>query len=196
MAKRNAKIVRQENLQSYLQEIPFATDEELAKHFACSIQTIRMDRLELKIPEVRERLKAIASENYSKVRSLNNNEFVGQLISLELGVKAVSVLEVVESMVSERSKVCRGHHIFAQANVLTMTLIDADMVLTGTARVKYKRPVFLGEKMVATATWARTKSNKHLVKVVTTVGGEEVFIGKFIVVSIANNGGLLKGETK
>ena len=56
MAKRNAKIVRQENLQSYLQEIPFATDEELAKHFACSIQTIRMDRLELKIPEVRERL--------------------------------------------------------------------------------------------------------------------------------------------
>ena len=77
-----------------------------------------------------------------------------------------------------------------------MTLIDADMVLTGTARVKYKRPVFLGEKMVATATWARTKSNKHLVKVVTTVGGEEVFIGKFIVVSIANNGGLLKGETK
>lgn len=194
MAKKASKIIRQERLQAYLKEVPFSTDEELSKKFDCSIQTIRMDRLELGIPEVRERLKAIASENYSKVRSLKDGEFVGQLISLELGVKAVSVLEVVESMVSVQSKVCRGHHIFAQANMLTMTLIDSDVVLTGTARIKYKRPVFLGEKMVATATWARAKSNKHLVKVVTKVGNEEVFVGKFIVVALSNNGELTKGE--
>lgn len=184
MAKKAAKIQRQQGLKDYLNEVPFATDEELAKLFTCSIQTIRMDRLELGIPEVRERLKAIASDNYSKVRSLQNEEMVGQLISLELGVKAVSVLEVVESMVSEHSKVCRGHHIFAQANMLTMTLIDSEVVLTGSARIRFKRPVFLGEKMVATATWARSKTNKHLIKVVTKVGTEEVFVGKFIVVAL------------
>ena len=182
MAKKAAKIQRQQGLKDYLNEVPFATDEELAKLFTCSIQTIRMDRLELGIPEVRERLKAI--DNYSKVRSLQNEEMVGQLISLELGVKAVSVLEVVESMVSEHSKVCRGHHIFAQANMLTMTLIDSEVVLTGSARIRFKRPVFLGEKMVATATWARSKTNKHLIKVVTKVGTEEVFVGKFIVVAL------------
>lgn len=38
--------------------------------------------------------------------------------------------------------------------------------------------------MVATATWARSKTNKHLIKVVTKVGTEEVFVGKFIVVAL------------
>lgn len=51
--------------------------------------------------------------------------------------------------------------------------------------MKYRRPVFLGEKMVATATWARTKTNKHLVKVVTRVNDEEVFEGKFVIVSLS-----------
>lgn len=183
--KKNAKVIRQESLRGFLDAAPFATDEDLAQKFACSIQTIRMDRLELGIPEVRERLRLIASENYSKVKSIQDEELVGSLISLELGERAVSVLEVVESMVSEHSKVCRGHHIFAQANMLTMTLIDSEVVLTGSARVKYRRPVFLGEKMVATATWARTKTNKHLVKVVTRVNDEEVFEGKFVIVSLS-----------
>lgn len=192
MARKAAKVERQEALKEYLIEIPFATDEDLAKQFACSIQTIRMDRLELGIPEVRERLRVIASENYSKVKSLQDEELVGQLINLEIGVKAVSVLEVIDSMVSEHSKVCRGHHIFAQANMLTMTLIDSEVVLTGSARIRYKRPVFLGEKMVATATWARSKTNKHLVKVVTKVGTEEVFVGKFIVVSLNSNNEMIE----
>lgn len=187
MARRSAKMKRRQALQAYLAEAPFATDEELAQFFACSIQTIRLDRLELGIPEVRERLKAIARDNYAKVRSLHNEEMIGQLLHLELGVKAVSVLEVANGMVSEHSKVCRGCHIFAQANMLTMALLDSEVVLTGSARVRFKRPVFLGEKMVATATWARAKTNKHLIKIVTKVGMEEVFSGKFIMVALDNS---------
>ena len=60
MNKRLVKVHRQENLQVFLVENPFATDEELAQKFGCSIQTIRLDRLELGIPEVRERMKRVA----------------------------------------------------------------------------------------------------------------------------------------
>jgi acyl-coenzyme A thioesterase PaaI-like protein len=183
MKKRLTKTERQENLQSYLLENPFATDEDLAQKFGCSIQTIRLDRLELGIPEVRERMKRVAEQNYSQVKSVTDKEIIGELIELELGKRAVSLLEITPEMVAEKSHVCRGHHIFSQANMLAMALIDAEVVLTGSARVRYRRPVYLNERLVATAFLARQHANKYLVKVVSKVGAEEVFVGKFIVVS-------------
>ncbi|KJS81223.1 MAG: DeoR faimly transcriptional regulator [Peptococcaceae bacterium BICA1-8] len=183
MNKRLVKMHRQENFQVFLVENPFATDEELAQKFGCSIQTIRLDRLELGIPEVRERMKRVAEANYSIVKSVTDREIIGELIELDLGKKATSVLEVSSEMVAEKSRVCRGHHIFSQANMLAVALIDAEIVLTGSARIRYRRPVYLNEKLIATAVLARQRSNKHLVKVVSKVGAEEVFVGKFIVVS-------------
>lgn len=183
MKRRLAKVERQENLQVFLVQNPFATDEELAQKYGCSIQTIRLDRLELGIPEVRERMKRVAENNYSIVKSVTDKEIVGELIELELGKKATSLLEITTEMVAEKSQVCRGHHIYSQANMLAVALIDSEVVLTGSARVRYRRPVYLNEKLVATAVLARRHSNKHLVKVVSKVGAEEVFIGKFIVVS-------------
>lgn len=183
MKKRLTKVERQEKLQAYLLENPFATDEDLAQKYGCSIQTIRLDRLELGIPEVRERMKRVAERNYSLVKSVTDKEIIGELIELELGKKATSLLEITPEMVAEKSQVCRGHHIFSQANMLAVALIDAEVVLTGSARVRYRRPVYLNEKLVATAVLARRHSNKHLVKVVSKVGAEEVFVGKFIVVS-------------
>lgn len=183
MKKRISKTERQELLQGILSTNPFITDEELAAEFNCSIQTIRLDRLELGIPEVRERMKLVAEENYAKVRSIINSEIVGELIELELGKKATSIMEVTSEMVSLKSKVCRGDHIFSQANMLAMALIDADVVLTGSARVRYRRPVYLKEKLIATAFIARVHGDKHLVKVVSKVGSEEVFTAKFIIVS-------------
>ncbi|MFZ5943785.1 MAG: transcription factor FapR [Bacillota bacterium] len=183
MKKRRMKAQRQEQLQDFLVANPFATDEELAQRFGCSIQTIRLDRLELGIPEVRERMKRVAENNYSKVKSVTDKEIVGELIELELGNRAASILEITSDMVAEKSNVCRGHHIFSQANMLAVALIDAEVVLTGSARIRYRRPVYLNEKLVANAYLARQRSNKHLVKVVSKVGAEEVFVGKFIVVS-------------
>lgn len=53
---------RQNRLVQFLQENPFATDEDLAELFQVSIQTIRLDRLELGIPELRERIKSVAEK--------------------------------------------------------------------------------------------------------------------------------------
>ncbi len=40
-----------------LERNPFLTDEQLAKALEVSIQTIRLDRLRMNIPEVRERTR-------------------------------------------------------------------------------------------------------------------------------------------
>ena len=39
------KKIRQERLKEKIDETPFITDEELAKSFSVSIQTIRLDRM-------------------------------------------------------------------------------------------------------------------------------------------------------
>lgn len=183
MVRPLTKAQRQARLVELLQENPFTTDEELAKYFHVSIQTIRLDRMEMGIPELRQRLKQVAEQNFDKVRSIGGGELVGELLELELGQHATSVMEVTSDMVAEKSKVCRGDYIFSQANTLAVALIDADVVLTGSARIRYRRPVYLNEKIVARAVLARKKTNKYLVKVVSKVGAEEVFVAKFVVVA-------------
>lgn len=53
---------RQSLLLEKIKEDPFLTDEILAEKFKVSIQTIRLDRLELGIPEVRQRTKNLAQK--------------------------------------------------------------------------------------------------------------------------------------
>jgi acyl-coenzyme A thioesterase PaaI-like protein len=182
MAKRISKENRQFRLLKLIDTNPFVTDDELAKHFDVSIQTVRLDRLKLGIPELRMRTKQVAEQAHQKVKSVMLHELVGELIELELGHFATSVLEVVKEMVAEKSQVCRGDYIFSQANTLAAALIDADIVLTGSARLRFRRPVYLNEKIIAHAFLARKKINKYLIKVVSKVGIEEVFVGKFVFV--------------
>jgi len=48
---------RQAILLEKLEQDPFLTDEELSEMLGVSVPTIRLDRLELGIPELRERIK-------------------------------------------------------------------------------------------------------------------------------------------
>lgn len=172
---------RQEKLLAYLDENPFATDQELAKHFAVSVQTIRLDRLALGIPQVRERVKSVAQDAYAQVKSLEAKEVVGELIDIRLNQSGISLLDIAESMVLERQQIARGHYLFAQANSLAVALIDAPVVLTGSARVRYKRPVRLGERVIAKAVVKVQKGNTYLISVYSYVEQELVFKGQFIV---------------
>lgn len=175
---------RQAQLRERLRENPFLSDEELARIFGVSIQTIRLDRLALGIPELRERTKSVAERTYGIVKSLGSKEIVGELIDITLGQRGISILETTSSMVFERTRVVRGQYIFAQADSLAIALIDADVVLTGLANVKFKRPVFLGEKLVAKGEVIRRKGDHSVVLVETFVGAEKVFRGKFVVFAV------------
>jgi len=178
-----SKKERQKLLIKTINDDPFLNDEELADKFNVSIQTIRLDRMELKLPELRERIKVVAEENYAKVRSIDVTEIVGELVDLELDKRGISILETTNKMTFGKTKVVRGDIIFAQANSLAIATIDAKVALTGVANIKYKVPVYAGQKLVAKAEVTRIRGNKKFVFVRIYVKQQEVFRGKFILAS-------------
>ncbi len=181
MASGVKKRDRQTQLRDKIRENPFLSDEELANMFEVSIQTIRLDRLAMAIPELRERTKSVAARTYGIVKSMGSKEIVGELIDITLGERGISILETTDDMVFERSQVVRGQFIFAQAESLAIALIDADVVLTGLANVKFKRPVTVGEKLVSKGEVIRRRGAHYVVLVETKSGLDKVFRGKFSV---------------
>jgi len=176
---------RQKLLTRYLAGNPFLTDRELARLLGVSVQTIRLDRGALNIPEFRERLARVARGTYQRPRALADDEIVGELVDLEVGRSGVSVLTITEEMTLSRTRVARGHYLFAQANSLAVALCDAEVALTGTTKVSFRRPVYCGEKVIARAMVRRKKGNKYMVRVFSQVRDETVLEGKFLVFAIA-----------
>ena len=161
----------------------FLTDEELAKQLDVSVQTIRLDRLELGIPELRGRIRKMAENAQNKVKAIQSNEVVGELIDLELGRSGISLLKITEDMVFGKTQIAKGHFMFSQADSLAMAIVDAPMAVTGVANVKYKVPVHVGEKLIAKAEIVKVRGNKYFIWVKTHNETQEVFRAKFIVVS-------------
>ena len=67
---------------------------------------------------------------------------------------------------------------------MAIATIDAKVALTGVANIKYKLPVYAGQKLVAKAEVTRVRGNKKFVFVRIFVKRQEVFRGKFILVSL------------
>lgn len=175
---------RQGVLIEKVKEDPFLTDDELAEIFSVSVPTIRLDRLELGIPELRERIKNVAATNYSKVKSLHSKEIVGELIDISLNVSGISILETDNTMVFEKTKIVRGHFIYSLAESLAIAVIDAHVALVGVANIKYKTPVYAGSKLIARAEVRRIRENNFIVWVRILEKQTEVFRGKFILVTM------------
>ncbi|MZQ75993.1 MAG: transcription factor FapR [Peptoclostridium sp.] len=185
--RKKRKSERQSELIDMLKEDPFYTDEELSEYFNVSIQTVRLDRLTLGIPEYRERVKKIAESNVEKVTTLIGGEIVGELVNLEIGSIGISILETTDDMIYSKSGIVKGHYIFGQAESLAMAVIDAPAVLLGVANIKTITPIKSGEKLVAKAEVARKRGRKHYVHVkINNQAQEQVFRGKFIFDELAD----------
>lgn len=179
--KKNKK-ERQLLLKETITENPFITDEELAEKFAVSIQTIRLDRLELSIPELRERIKNVAEKQLDKeVRSLPIEEVIGEIVDLVLDESAISIFDVKEEHVFKRNLIARGHHLFAQANSLAVAVINDELALTAKASIRFTRSVTVNERVIAKAkvTSVDKVKGRTIVEVNSYVGSELVFSGEF-----------------
>ncbi|MBI0578457.1 transcription factor FapR [Neobacillus cucumis] len=179
--RRNKK-ERQQLLTSTIKENPFTTDEELAEKFQVSVQTIRLDRLELSIPELRERIKNVAEKRFSnEVRSLPLDEIIGEIIDIDLDQSAISILDVKEEHVFKRNKIARGHHLFAQANSLAVAVINDELALTAKSNIQFKRSVKQNERVIAKAKVLKIDDNlgRTFVEVNSFVNNELVFTGEF-----------------
>lgn len=175
---------RQDILRDKIKINPFLTDEDIALQLTVSVPTVRLYRLELGIPELRERIKSVAEENYNKVRSLDSSEIVGELMDLQLGSGGASVLETTKSMTFEKSKIVRGHFIYSLAESLAIAVIDANVALVGVANIKYKIPVYAGSRLFAKAQVKSKKGGSYIVWVHIMEKQTEVFRGKFILVAL------------
>lgn len=178
---RKSKAERQQLLKQTIEETPFITDEQLSRRFEVSIQTIRLDRLELSIPELRERIKTVASSNWNEtVRALPLEEVIGEVIDLELDKRAISILDIRSEHVFSRNQIARGHHLFAQANSLAVAVINDELALTAKSELKFTRQVKEGERVIAKAA-VKGKNEKGLtiVMVDSFVDNEKVLAGHF-----------------
>lgn len=183
------KIERQRRIKEYILRDPFLSDKKLAELFNFSVQTIRLDRLEMGIPEMRKRIIKVAKETSlaDQVKSLKRDEIIGELIDIELGKSGIAILKTVKSMAFNRTGIIRSHYIFSLADSLAISIIDAEVALTGIARLRYKIPVYTGQTLVAKARVAQKKGNKYLVSVHVKSNHEEVFTGKLVIFSFNDN---------
>jgi acyl-coenzyme A thioesterase PaaI-like protein len=172
---------RQEQLLETIEKNPFLTDEDLSSQFEVSVQTIRLDRLEKSIPELRERIKSVAEQNYDEVRSLLAHEVIGEMIDLQLDKSAISILDIKEEHVFRRNQIARGHHLFAQANSLAVAVIDDELALTASADIRFLRSVRKGERVIAKAQVEEVDDERTKVKVDSFIGEELVFSGRFMI---------------
>ena len=179
---RRTKKERQQMLKETIKDNPFITDEDLAEKFQVSVQTIRLDRLELSIPELRERIKYVADKRFEdEVRSLPLEEVIGEIIDIELDQSAISIFDVREEHVFIRNKIARGHHVFAQANSLAVAVINDELALTAKANIQFKRSVKQGERVIAKAKVLKIDDGlgRTIVEVMSYVNNELVFKGEF-----------------
>lgn len=174
------RIERREALCQAISNNPFLKDEELARQFSVSVPTIRLDRGELGIPELRERTKAVARSAYEELRALRDQEIVGELKELTVGKNASSELCVQEDMVLTKARVARGHHLFAQANSLAAALVDAEIALTGSVEVKFMRPVRQNECVSMEGHVFKRDGNRYIIEVRGSVQGQPVLNGRWI----------------
>jgi acyl-coenzyme A thioesterase PaaI-like protein len=179
---RKPKKERQQALAESIKDNPFVTDEELSTKFDVSVQTIRLDRMELGIPELRERIKHVAVKTFEdEVKSLPIDEVIGEIIDIELDERAISIFDVKPEHVFQRNQIARGHHLFAQANSLAVAVMNDELALTVKSELQFLRPVTAGQRVVAKAQLIdrNPAKNRAYVKVVSSVDLATVFIGTF-----------------
>ncbi|MDA8335738.1 MAG: transcription factor FapR [Peptococcaceae bacterium] len=190
----SAKASRQLALSRYLENNPLLTDEELAGFLRVSVQTVRLDRGELSIPELRERLKKMATAGASPTAG-TAREPVFTFVLPEPGAQCLPVQTVITpAMVTGHGGLNCTDYLFVLANRLALNLVNTGISITRAAKVSFKRPLKVGEKTITKAMVNQQKGNKFMVRVMATVRDELVFEGKFLIFALSGEGGVVSCE--
>ena len=99
-------------------------------------------------------------------------------------------------MAFRRTEMVGDYYIYAQAASLAIATIDAEMVVSAAARLKYCQPAYIGEKIVARSKVGTHKGNKYVVSVHSKIGEREIFVGRFVVAAIDSHNTEKLGDEK
>ncbi len=170
---------RRDALSATLARDPLLTDAALAGLLGVSVQTVRLDRMALGIPEVRGRARAVAERTLrgGAVRAVR-----GEVLDLEPGVSAVALLptDPVESAAWASDTA-----LFADAEALALAasgLVPADVRLVN---VKFRRPGRVQGRLVAKAEVLQRRpvadGERRVVLVQIRADDQPLFRAKFVV---------------
>lgn len=177
------RAMRHKKLKSLLRENPLLTDDDLSRMLSVSLSTVRLDRGMLGIPEVRERMRFMVENAKTRLRSMKSEDVVGELLELEPNVGAMSVLSTGNDIAFRDTNLVSDYYIYSQAASLAIATIDDDCVIIGSARLRYRQPAYVGNKILARSKVGTHKANKYVVSVHSSVDGKEIFIARFVVVA-------------
>lgn len=138
----------------------------------------------------------MAEHAASRLKSLRDDEVVGELLGLEPNSWALSTLQINPDMAFRRTDMVGDYYIYAQAASLAIATIDAEMVVSAAARLKYCQPAYIGEKIVARSKVGTHKGNKYVVSVHSKIGEREIFVGRFVVAAIDSHNTEKLGDEK
>ncbi len=186
MVLKLAKEKRHEKLSWLIEQNPLYTDEDLARFLHVSLSTIRLDRALMGVPELRTRTRMMAERAVSRLRSLKQEEFIGELLGLEPNVWALSVLQTAREMAFRHTDQVWDQYIYAQASTLAIAVVEADLVVVDSFRGKYTAPATVGDRLVARAKVGVHRGQKYIVSVHTTVDDREIYVGRFIVHALSS----------
>ena len=160
---------------------PMATDQQLAAELGVSVSTVRLDRALMGVPELRERLRAMAQRATSRLRSLSQSEVVGELLELEPDRWALSILRTAREMAFRFTDIVWDHYIYSQACSIAVAAVEAAVVIVDSMRGEYKGHAHVGDTLIARAKVGVNRDGRRVVSVRTRVGDKEIFVGRFIV---------------
>lgn len=101
----------------------------------------------------------------------------GRLIELGEG-KARCELETTPEMRADGHDLVHGGFVFSLADHAAMLAVNHPNVVLGSARMRFLKPVVVGETLVASAELAREEGKKQIVRVVVERGDDVVFEGE------------------
>ena len=179
--KKQTSQLRQKQLQAELEKNPFLSDEQLAALLNVSIHTVRADRRQKGIPEVRKRNPDLSSGLFARARTLSQQEIVGDVLEINIDRDGLSLLDTTAEMGLKKSGIIRGHVLFAQANTLANAIVDAEVAITGESRVRFIAAVYAGERVLAKARVIRVQRRRKQVRVQMKTREKNVFDGVFTI---------------
>lgn len=169
---------RQKLLREKLNAQPYLTDGDLAAFFHVSVPTIRLDRLSLGIPELRERLKNIAAMDLEPMQPMEHQS--GMLVDIEKGVKGISIMETSQDMCFAGTEIVQGSYLYTMAEGLAVAIIGKPAAITQVGTIKYKIPIRVGSRLVARGEIRETREDSFILWIKVYNKEAEAYRGKFI----------------
>jgi hypothetical protein len=170
-----------------LEANPLMNDEELARSLSVSVSTVRLDRALLNIPELRERMREMAEKASGSIAGMKRGTLFGELLGLEIGQWGLSLFCPDHEMISSEEGSIGDHYLYTQAATLALASISGAHAKVESARIRFVRPVFPLERCIGRSKVGTHKDGRTVVSVRIRIMDEDIFIGRFIVVSAGND---------